>query len=98
MTGTVFSNSGWGYPAPPPRGSATGGLLMGIPVAVALMMIFASVIHAGWFDFLRELTRLQNRLGAYFSLLTDKYPSTVDEQAVRLELRYPNVQTDFSTT
>ena len=75
---------------------ATGGLLMGIPVAVALMIIFRQRYPRWWFDFLRELTRFQNRLGAYVSLLTDKYPSTVDEQAVHLELRYPDVQTDLN--
>ncbi len=73
-----------------------GGLLMAIPVAVALMIVFRQSYPRWWFDFLCELTRFQNRLGAYASLLTDKYPSTVEEQAVHLELRYPNVQTDLN--
>lgn len=48
-----------------------------------------------WFDFARELTRFGYRVGAYLVLLTDQYPSTVDEQAVHLELDYPVVQQDL---
>ncbi len=32
------------------------------------------------------------RVGAYFCLLTDQYPSTVEEQAVHLEIDYPDVE------
>ena len=35
-------------------------------------------------------------MGAYFLLLTDKYPSTVDEQAIHLELDYPDVPKELS--
>ena len=45
-----------------------------------------------WFDFARELTRFGARVGAYFALLTDRYPSTVEEQAVHLEIDYPDVE------
>ncbi len=30
------------------------------------------------------------------ALLTDRYPSTVDEQSVHLEIDYPNVETDLN--
>ena len=30
------------------------------------------------------------------ALLTDKYPSTVDEQSVHLEIDYPNVEQDLN--
>jgi len=35
-------------------------------------------------------------VGAYGALLTDKYPSTVDEQSVHLEIDYPNVERDLN--
>jgi hypothetical protein len=37
-----------------------------------------------------------NRVAAYFSLLTDQYPSTVEEQSVHLELDYPDVENDLN--
>jgi hypothetical protein len=32
----------------------------------------------------------------YFCLLTDQYPSTVEEQAVHLEIDYPDVERDLN--
>ncbi len=49
-----------------------------------------------WFEFARELTRFGTRVGAYVGLLTDRYPSTVDEQAVHLEIDYPDVDCDLN--
>jgi hypothetical protein len=72
-----------------------GGLLVGIPVAVALMILFVQRYPRWWFDFQRELVRFSNRVGAYALLLTDQYPSTVDEQAVHLEIDYPDVEKDL---
>jgi len=40
--------------------------------------------------------RFGARVGAYFLLLTDTYPSTVDEQSVHLEIDYPNVKQDLN--
>ncbi len=36
------------------------------------------------------------RVGAYLLLLTDRYPSTVDEQSVHLEIDYPDVERDLN--
>ncbi|MBM3134082.1 MAG: DUF4389 domain-containing protein [Chloroflexi bacterium] len=49
-----------------------------------------------WFDFARELTRFGYRVGAYLCLLTDQYPSTVEEQAVHLEIAYPDAAKDLN--
>jgi hypothetical protein len=49
-----------------------------------------------WFDFARELTRFGARVSAYMALLTDRYPSTVDEQSVHLEIEYPDVEKDLN--
>ena len=55
------------------------------------MIIFRQRYPRWWFDFSRELTRFGYRVGAYLVLLTDQYPSTVEEQAVHLEIDYPDV-------
>jgi hypothetical protein len=60
------------------------------------MIIFRQRYPRWWFDFSRELTRFEARVGSYFALLTDQYPSTVEEQSVHLELDYPNVETDLN--
>jgi membrane protein YdbS with pleckstrin-like domain len=72
--------------------SSGGGILGGLAVATALMIVFRQRYPRWWFDFARELVRFAARVGAYAALLTDTYPSTVDEQVVHLEIDYPNVQ------
>ena len=56
----------------------------------ALMIVFRQKYPRWWFDFNLELTRFATRVGAYFGLLSDEYPSTTDEQFVHLELDYPD--------
>jgi len=73
-----------------------GGLVTGLVSATALMILFRRLYPRWWFDFSRELTRFEARVCAYASLLTDRYPSTVDEQSVHLEIDYPNVETDLN--
>ena len=64
--------------------------------ATLLMLLFRRVYPRWWFDFLLELSRFVFRVGAYFLLLTDKYPSTVDAQDVDLQLDYPDAERDIS--
>jgi hypothetical protein len=73
-----------------------GGLLVGLGTATALMILFRKLYPRWWFDFSRELTRFSYRVAAYLFLLTDKYPSTVDEQSIHLELDYPDVEQDLN--
>lgn len=70
----------------------TGGLFL----ATGLMILFRQRYPRWWFEFARELTRFQNRIGAYLALLTDRYPSTVEEQSVHLDLDYPDVERDLN--
>ena len=74
----------------------TGGLLSGLIAATALMILFQQRYPRWWFDFNRELTRFGYRVGAYFGLLTDQYPSTVEEQSVHLDIDYPDVKTGLN--
>ena len=73
-----------------------GGISSGLWLAVLLMIVFRVRYPRWWFDFTRELTRFGARVGAYFALLTDRYPSTVDEQAVHLEIDYPDAKRDLN--
>jgi len=72
------------------------GLAGGLAAATALMIIFRQRYPRWWFDFARELTRFSYRVGSYLLLLTDQYPSTVEEQSVHLEIDYPNVESDLN--
>jgi hypothetical protein len=73
-----------------------GGITGGLFLATMLMIVFRQRYPRWWFDFARELTRFGARVGAYFALLTDRYPSTVDEQTVHLEIDYPDVERDLN--
>ena len=73
-----------------------GGLASGLAIATALMIIFRQRYPRWWFDFTRELTRFGGRFAAYLFLLTDQYPSTVEEQSVHLEIDYPDVKSNLN--
>jgi Domain of unknown function (DUF4389) len=73
-----------------------GGISAGLWLATMLLIVFRERYPRWWFDFARELTRFGARVGAYVLLLTDLYPSTEDEQAVHLEIDYPDVKQDLN--
>lgn len=73
-----------------------GGIAAGLAVATALMIVFRQRYPRWWFDFAREFVRFSARVSAYFALLTDQYPSTVEEQSVHLEIDYPDVEQDLN--
>jgi hypothetical protein len=78
-------------------GARTGGALFGgLWLATVLMVAVRVLYPRWWFDFARELTRFGARVGAYLALLTDRYPSTVAEQSVHLEIDYPDVERDLN--
>jgi hypothetical protein len=93
ITNTVFLNEA-GEIVRTTR-NTVGGLASGLTTATALMIIFRQRYPRWWFDFARELTRFETRVGAYMVLLTDQYPSTVEEQSVHLEIDYPDAETDL---
>jgi len=74
-------------------GETVGGLFF---VATMLMVVFRQRYPRWWFDFARELVRFEARVLAYLALLTDRYPSTVDEQSVHLEIDYPDAERDLN--
>ena len=75
---------------------SSGGITSALFLATMLMIVFRMRYPRWWFDFARELSRFGARFGAYLFLLTDRYPSTVDEQAVHLDFDYPDVEHDLN--
>ena len=70
---------------------AIGGTgLLGIPPL--LMLLFREKYPRWWFDWNLELLRFINRVGVYFALMDDRYPSTDERQSVRLDYDYPDAQ------
>jgi hypothetical protein len=86
---SILEGTGWGL-------QAGGTLVGGLWLATMLMLAVRLLYPRWWFDFARELTRFGGRVGAYAALLTDRYPSTVDEQSVHLEVDYPDVPRDLN--
>ena len=72
------------------------GIGASLTLATALMIIFRRRYPRWWFDFELALARFSVRVGAYVLLLRDEYPSTEDEQAVHLELDYPDATRDLN--
>jgi hypothetical protein len=73
-----------------------GGITGGLFAATVLMILFRQRYPRWWFDFAREFVRFQARVGAYLFLLTDRYPSTEEEQSVHLEIDYPDAVRDLN--
>ena len=69
--------------------AAAGGFLFWAPL---LMLLFRQKYPRWWFDWNIALLRFSNRVGAYALLLRDEYPSTEEEQAVHLDVDYPDVK------
>ena len=72
---------------------SAGGVLV---VPVLLMILFRGKYPRWWFDWNVELTRFSTRVSAYFLLLRDEYPSTDEEQAVHIEIDYPDAERDLN--
>ena len=54
-----------------------------------LMLLFREKYPRWWFDWNLELLRFTNRVGVYVALMDDRYPSTDEQQAVRLDFPIP---------
>ena len=74
-------------------GTSITGALFGVTL---LMIVFRQRYPRWWFDFALELARFGARVSAYLALVTDRYPSTVEEQSVHLEIDYPDVERDLN--
>ena len=70
-----------------------GGILI---AATLVMILFRQKYPRWWFDWNLELLRFENRVGVYFALMDDRYPSTDEHQSVRLDYPYPEVERDLN--
>jgi hypothetical protein len=81
-------------------GDSTGGIAFfggGVLVApVLLLIVFRQKYPRWWFEFNLHLTRFSTRVASYLALMSDRYPSTDEEQSVHLDLDYPNVEQDLN--
>jgi len=64
--------------------------------ATALMLLFRQKYPRWWFDWNLALTKFSARVLAYLALLRDEYPSTDAEQAVHLDIPYPDAPRELN--
>ena len=67
-----------------------GGGFIFIPTL--LMILFRKKYPRWWFDWNVSLTKFSTRVFSYLLLLRHEYPSTDEEQAVHIEIPYPDVE------
>jgi hypothetical protein len=72
---------------------SAGGILF---LATMLMLVFRQKYPRWWFDWNIALTRFGTRVAAYLALLRDEYPSTDEDQAVHIEIPYPDAKKDLN--
>ena len=73
--------------------AGAGGLLFLGPL---LMILFRQKYPRWWFDWNLELQRFTNRVLVYVLLMDDRYPSTDQEQGLRLDYAYPDVPRELN--
>jgi hypothetical protein len=88
LAGGASRHADWGAAV-----GAAGGII-GFPTA--LMIVFEQKYPRWWFDFNKQLTAFLLRVGVYFLLIEDRYPSTDEPQGVALTLEYPNVTAELN--
>jgi hypothetical protein len=75
-------------------GSASFGAVLVLPLL--LTILFRQKYPRWWFDFHLQLARFSTRVCAYLALMSDRYPSTDEEQSVHLDLDYPDAAQDLN--
>jgi len=94
VLGTVAGGAWeWSYNNGKEAAAAAGGLLFFGPL---LMILFRQKYPRWWFDFNLQLVRFSTRVSSYLALMSDKYPSTDEEQSVHLDVDYPDVKQDLN--
>jgi hypothetical protein len=61
-----------------------------------LLILFRQKYPRWWFDFALALLRFDTRVTSYLLLLRDEYPSVDEEQAVHVDVPYPDVTRDLN--
>jgi hypothetical protein len=69
---------------------AAAGSLLFMPLV--LMLLFRKKYPRWWYDWNLQFMRFYMRVQVYLLLMRDEYPSTDEEQAVRLDFPYPDAE------
>ena len=72
---------------------AAGGFVF---LPVLFLILFRRKYPRWWFDWNLELMRFSTRVTAYMLLLRDEYPSTDEQQAVHLDIDYPDAARELN--
>ena len=72
----------------------TAGGIVFIPII--LMLLFRQKYPRWWFDWNVALTKFSIRVETYLALLRDEYPSTDEDQAVHIEIPYPDAKSELN--
>ena len=86
---------GWGWNWSELGWAIQYGAVGFVLVPLVLMLLFRKKYPRWWFDWSLALTRFVTRATAYLALLRDEYPSTDEEQAVHLEIAYPDAEKEL---
>jgi Domain of unknown function (DUF4389) len=89
-----YSGSGYGASGEGTTIAIGGTGLLFLPPL--LMILFREKYPRWWFDWNLELLRFTNRVGTYFALMSDRYPSTDEHQWVRLDVPYPDAKRELN--
>jgi hypothetical protein len=74
------------------RYSAAAGIVF---LPTLLMILFRQKYPRWWFDWNLALTKFSTRVFSYILLLRDEYPSTDDDQAIHIDIPYPDVKKEL---
>jgi len=74
--------------------AASGAGFLFIPTL--LMILFRQKYPRWWYDWHLAFSRFGVRVATYLALMTDRYPSTDEEQNVHLDFVYPDVPQDLN--
>ena len=67
-----------------------------IVLPLVLMLLFRQKYPRWWFDWNVALIKFSTRVEAYLALLRDEYPSTDEDQAVHIEIPYPDAKNELN--
>lgn len=72
------------------------GILGSLFIVTILLMLFRHKYPKWWFDFNVALHRFSWRITSYFLVITDRYPSTDEDQNVHLDVPYPDAKNELN--
>jgi hypothetical protein len=86
----------FGFGRPGLGGHPLGGVALLLFLPVVALLVLRHKYPRWWFDFNVLLLRLEMRISAYIFLLRDEYPSVEQEQAVHIDVVYPDAPNELN--